>query len=114
MPADHLAPAEHAALDFDNRRQSVQDWLAKSPVERCKVLEDGSRPSHPGHAIQQDGGLADFWYMDDGTVICDPRLVASYLRSFDHANSQLIGASRNISKSHVILYATKEQISDNE
>ena len=45
--------------------------------------------------------IADFWYLDDGDVLCDARLVLPYLRAFDEANAPT-GAERNCTKTEVI------------
>ena len=29
----------------------------------------------PRHALQENGGLADFWYLYDGDILCHPMLV---------------------------------------
>ena len=63
--------------------------------------------------MQQHGGLADFWYLDDGDILCDPRLVLPYLMAFDQANSPA-GAERNLIKTEVVLLATDEQIQHSE
>ena len=43
----------------------------------------------PRHAVQENGGLADFWYVDDGDILCHPMLVLSNLQAFDTSNVQL-------------------------
>ena len=37
----------------------------------------------PRQALQENGGLADLWYIDDGDILCHPILVLSYLQAFD-------------------------------
>ena len=43
----------------------------------------------PRHAIQENGGLADFCYLDDGDVLCHTMLVLPYLQLFDTANAKI-------------------------
>ena len=38
------------------------------------------------HALQEDGGLAHQWYLDDGDLLCHPLLVLPYLQAFDAAD----------------------------
>ena len=68
----------------------------------CKKVSWAS----PRHALQENGGLADQWYVDDGDILCHPILVPSYLQKFDGANDS-IGAERNPQKTEVI-YCVKE------
>ena len=72
------------------------------------VMPAALTPS-PEHEIQANGGLADFWYLDDGDVMCDPRLVVPFLSAFDKANTRA-GAVRNQEKTEVIYYATQGQL----
>ena len=37
----------------------------------------------PRHALQEHGGLADFWYLDDCDILCHPVLVLPFLQAFD-------------------------------
>ena len=55
----------------------------------------------PRNALQEKGGLADLWYMDDGDTVCHPILVPSHLHEFDVASVR-VGAERNPQKTDVI------------
>ena len=35
------------------------------------------------HEVQERGGLADIWFLDDGDIMCHPVLVAPFLKAFD-------------------------------
>jgi hypothetical protein len=60
----------------------------------------------PRREIQVGGGLADFWYLDDGDILCHPILVWPYLMAFDEANVK-VGAVRNRLKTEVLYYSTR-------
>ena len=36
----------------------------------------------PRHALSENGGLADFWSLDDGDILCHPELVLPYRAAF--------------------------------
>ena len=55
----------------------------------------------PQHALQQSGGLADQWYMDNGDIMCHSTLVLLFLQDFDVVNA-VVGAERNPLKTEVI------------
>ena len=57
----------------------------------------------PRHALQENGGLADLWYMDDGDIMCHSVLVSSNLHEIDDANAK-VGAAQNPQKTEVIYY----------
>ena len=67
--------------------------------------------SDPGHETQLHGGIADFWYLEDGDILCDPRLVVPLLARFDAANL-LAGAGRNCQKTEVIYFAQDWQVDE--
>ena len=54
--------------------------------------------------MQVCGGIADFWYLSDGDILCDPRLVIPYMAYFDVENPK-VGAERNIPKTKVLYLA---------
>ena len=62
-----------------------------------------TRADDPRHVLQKHGDLADFWYMDDGDILCHPSLVPSYLREFDETNVK-VRAERNPQKTEVIYF----------
>ena len=66
----------------------------------------------PRHGLQTGGGLADFWYLDDGDVLCSPSLVIPYLKALDLANPG-VGAERSCAKSEVIFYCTRDHLEVN-
>ena len=39
----------------------------------------------PRHASQENRGQADFWYLDDGDILCHPALLLLHLVAFDTA-----------------------------
>ena len=49
--------------------------------------------------------LADFWYLDDGDILCHPKLVLPCLQTFDIANAK-IGAERHGQQTEVIYYGS--------
>ena len=63
----------------------------------------------PKHSIQVNGGLIDFWYLDDGDILCDPSLVLPYLEAFDRLNPS-IGGVRNVAKTEVLYYASQDDL----
>ena len=52
---------------------------------------------------QEKGGLADFWYLDDGEILCHPVLVLPCLQAFDDTADAKIGAESNRQKTEVHL-----------
>ena len=40
----------------------------------------------PRHALQENGGMVDLWYIDSDEILCHPVLVLSYLQALDAAN----------------------------
>ena len=55
----------------------------------------------PRHALQDCGGLADFWYLDDGDTLRHPTLVITKVAALDAANA-IVGADRHRQKTDVI------------
>ncbi len=98
-----------AANEFDERSARAASWEAVSPEQRRSGDGADVIIPDPRHEIQTAGGLADFWYLDDGDILCDPRLVRPFLGHFDVANACVDGvpvhAERNLIKSEVIYYA---------
>ena len=81
--------AEHAA-----KLQRVSNFQLGGP-ERLTGSDD------PRYALQEHGGLADLWNMDDGDIMCHPVLVPSYLHEFDDAKAK-VGAERTPQKTEVV------------
>jgi hypothetical protein len=75
-------------------------------------VERDDRFSHPLDAVAAGGGIADVWYIDDGTVVCDPALGFQYLTQFDRSSRET-GCSRHLGKSLAILYASDAEIATN-
>ena len=94
--------SDDANTDFDRRRQSVRTF------EESSQSDDPVRID-PRNEIQVNGGIADFWYLDDGDVLCDPRLVLPYLTAFDAANVK-VGAERNLKKTEVVYFASEAEL----
>ena len=55
-----------------NRMQRIQSFQ----FEGAKKLIGADDPPH---ALQENGGLADQWYLDDGDILCHPLLILPYL-----------------------------------
>lgn len=72
-------------------------------TDSSRILPD------PSHEVQTNGGLADDWYLDDGDVLCDARLVNAYLTCFDRCNPS-VGGERNITKTEVIYYVDEQAL----
>ena len=75
--------------------QRIQDFQLGGP-EKLIGADD------PRDALQENGGLADQWCLDDGDILCHPLRVLPYLQAFDAANVKS-GAERN-KKTEVICY----------
>ena len=104
------APGSEATRSFQDGfgqvLQNIDAWEGQSPSQRATDAQ-----IHPGNAVVQNGGVADLWYMDDGTIVLNPALGVSFLRILD---SRIVeaGGKRNFSKSNAILYATEQQRRD--
>eukprot|EP00974_Lingulodinium_polyedra_P033314 3203374-Lingulodinium_polyedra.AAC.1 len=49
--------------------------------------------------------------MDDQTIVCDPRLVTAILTAVDERTEATTrGGKRNVEKTHVIYYATDDDL----
>ena len=108
-----LEAGQAARVAYDAHATRAAVWSAATPAQRQVGGPGSSIQPSPDHEVQQCGGLADFWYLDDGDVLCDPRLILHYLQAFDNANAP-VGAERNLVKTEVVLLATEEQIKENE
>ena len=91
---------EAAIQDFDHRSVRARSFEEEAH-ENTEVRLD------PRLELQKNGGLADFWYLDDGDIMCDPSMVLPFLDAFDSQNV-LVGAERNMTKTQVIYYATPD------
>ena len=49
---------------------------------------------NPRHTLQECGGFADSWCLDDCDILCHPLLVLPFFQAFDIANAE-VGAQRN-------------------
>ena len=92
-----------AQYDFDQRRIRHRAWTETTPSGRRSDSGDKAIIPDPAHEIQAFGGIADFWYLDDGDIICHPELVLAILQSHDNADAAA-GGSRNLSKSEVLYF----------
>ena len=92
-----------AEQEFGQRAARHDAWAATSPAERRST--DGTRAlvPDPSHEVQAFGGVADFWYLDDGDILCHPLLVRAMLECHDRADGDC-GGQRNRSKSEVLYY----------
>ena len=83
-------------------KQSTQPVCAKQPTSSLVVRRGSLEPTTRGmHALQENGGLADLWYTDDGDILRHPILVPSCLQEFGVANAK-VGAERKPQKTEVI------------
>ena len=106
-----MEAAQAAANEFDSRQSRSATWLASSPQDRREQSISQSIIPSPQHETQAYGGVADFWYLDDGDILCEPGLVLALLQHFDEANGAA-GAIRNRSKTEVIYYASEDELSE--
>ena len=97
----------------DDRSKAEAKWAVMKPEERREGEEGDTITPNPGYEIQKNGGLADFWYLDDGELLCVPGLVADDLEAFGEANKK-VGATMNIFKTQVIYYASPAEMLQNE
>ena len=88
-------PADAGRLQDEqhSRMQRIQSSRLGGP-EKLIGADD------PRCALQENGGLADHWYLDDGYIPCDPILELPYPQALDAANAK-IGAERNQQKTEV-------------
>ena len=102
-----------AVAEFDDREARAATWDALEPEHRR--ASEGSKAviPDPRHELQGLGGIVDYWYIDDGDVLIDARLVPEYLETFDHFNPE-VGAARNRLKTEVIYYTSAEVMRDRE
>ena len=66
---------DRARVDYDERQHCTRTF----PEQRSSTPE----AVDPRHQVQVAEGLADFWYLDDGDVLCCPTLVKPFLAAFD-------------------------------
>ena len=93
-----------AEREYDERGSRAQQWSNTPPAERREAGGALLVTTDPQHEVQASGGVVDYWYLDDGDVLCDPQLVVPFLRSFDACNST-VGGERNTAKTKVFYYA---------
>ena len=91
-------PLDEERLQYEqhSRMQRVQNFQLGGPEQHIGADD-------PRHAVQENGGPADQWYLDDGDILCHTILILPYLQAFDNANVK-IGAKRNPkeNKSHLL------------
>ena len=109
ITAAEAAMTTAAAEEFDQRLARTAAWEALEPAQRREQDRHQRLLTCPAHEVQSAGGLVDAWFLDDGDILVDPRLVQPYLASFDAVNPS-VGAERNVAKTEVIYYATEEQL----
>ena len=68
LPWAATDPAQVAAaeMEFDQRTADHHVWTNTPPVQRRSEVGDKAITPDPSHQIQAFGGIADFWYLDDG------------------------------------------------
>ena len=89
-----------AGDEFDKRAQLTATWAATPPARRREAVGHKAIVPDPSLEVQTLGGLADFWYLDDGDILCVPGLVVVYLQAFDEID-KTAGATRNLFKTEV-------------
>ena len=97
--------AVNAAQEHDNRLARKTTWDGLAPHERREQEGVHAIIPDPGHEVQAYGGVADFWYLDDGDILCDAALVPDFISCFDRANVK-VGADRNRLKTGHLLCIT--------
>ena len=102
-----------AASEYDERSVRREAWLASAPADRRASSGNKAIITDPRHEVQALGGIADFWYLDDGDILCDPRLVPALIQHYDPADAE-VGGKRNIPKSEVLYYATAAELEEHE
>ena len=70
---DHASDAHRLQADRAVRQQETANFQLVGP-EKFTGADD------PPHTLQKNGGLADFWHMDDGDILCHPPLPAGIRR----------------------------------
>ena len=103
--AARTSPGSHDSLHERRQQDEQHSWMQRIQNFQPRVPEKLIEGDDPRHAIQENGGLADQWYLDGGDILCHPILVLPYLQAFDTANDE-IGAERNPQKPEVIHYVT--------
>ena len=111
LPWARPGSSGEAAAECDRRQERITAWRQLGPTQRREPGEQERIMVNPAHEIQTRGGIVDAWYLDDGDILCDPRLVRAYLSCFDAANPQ-VGGTRNIIKTEVVYYATDAQMAE--
>ena len=96
-----------AMAEFDERQTRAAAWAALEPAQRRSSEGSKTMIPDPRHEIQGSGGIADFWYLDDGDVLIDARLVPVYLAAFDRFNPEA-GSTRNRPKTEVVYYMSED------
>ena len=106
LPWSSSAPEATSAAEreFDARAVRHAEWTATVPAERRGSHGSKAIIPDPAHEVQAFGGIADFWYLDDGDILCDPVLVLPLLRAHDGADDR-VGGQRNRSKTEVSYFA---------
>ena len=74
--------AEAANADYDEKTSRAQTFETAAGDSEEVCID-------PRHEVQVGGGIADFWYLDDGDILCYPILVMPYLEAFDCANREV-------------------------
>ena len=102
-----------AMAEFDERQTRAAAWAALEPAQRRSSEGSKTMIPDPRHEIQGSGGIADFWYLDDGDVLIDARLVPVYLAAFDRFNPEA-GSTRNRPKTEVVYYMSEDVLREHE
>ena len=101
-----------AEIEYDDRQARATAWQIVPPADRRDGGGVGSIVTDPRHEVQAFGGVADYWYLDDGDILCDPRLVLSFLTTFDDENPK-VGAERNRLKTKVFYMTDADTLETN-
>ena len=109
--SDLTGDIEEAKTSWTERTARGEAWDKVPPELRRDDTKNAVIIPDPRHEVQEQGGFVDFWYLDDGDVLCDPRLAVAYLRHFDAVNRE-VGAVRNKEKTEAIFYATEAEMEE--
>ena len=105
----NVKPLEPSPGSAHTTQQTQEDFKTNNTAgcNVSKAFSLGARKSSPERTIrdlqkQENGSLADHWYLDDGDISCHPILVLPYLQAFDTANAKGgVRAKQTENRSHL-------------
>ena len=66
---------KRARVWLPSSRQAAFCGLVLTTLQKRNACNKMQEADDPRHALQENGGVADLWYMDDGDILCHPVLV---------------------------------------